>query len=175
MNYKGNTPETAGKSAAQIVTINGKKTSEGGSTGGGGTATVTIADFGLENQAELTTHSSGDITLSFAQNDGTNGPKYYTSGTSARLYAKNSVTIKTAKKMSKVVLTCAMNGANPANGNNELYGEANGSKVTTKKDSDTQVSFSGFSSTELKIVNDFTDVKAGTQLRIVSIEITYTN
>jgi len=175
MNYKGNTPETAGKSAAQIVTINGKKTSEGGSTGGGGTATVTIADFGLENQAELTTHSSGDITLSFAQNDGTNGPKYYTSGTSARLYAKNSVTIKTAKKMSKVVLTCAMNGANPANGNNELYGEANGSKVTTKKDSDTQVSFSGFSSTELKIVNDFTDVKAGTQLRIVSIEITYAN
>ncbi len=31
-NYKGNTPETAGKSAAQIVTIDGKKTSEGGDT-----------------------------------------------------------------------------------------------------------------------------------------------
>jgi len=30
VNYKGNTPETAGKSAAQIVTINGKKTNEGG-------------------------------------------------------------------------------------------------------------------------------------------------
>ena len=30
MNYKGNTPETAGKSAAQIVTIDGKKTNEGG-------------------------------------------------------------------------------------------------------------------------------------------------
>ena len=29
-NYKGNTPETAGKSAAQIVTINGKKTNENG-------------------------------------------------------------------------------------------------------------------------------------------------
>ena len=36
MNYKGNTPETSGKSAAQIVTIDGKKTNEsgGGETGG---------------------------------------------------------------------------------------------------------------------------------------------
>ena len=33
-NYNGNTPETAGKSAAQIVTIDGKKTNESG--GGGG-------------------------------------------------------------------------------------------------------------------------------------------
>ena len=45
-NYQGNTPETSGKSAAQIVTINGKKTSEGS----GGTPTsevkaVTIAEF----------------------------------------------------------------------------------------------------------------------------------
>ena len=30
LNYKGNTPETACKSAAQIVTVNGKKTNEGG-------------------------------------------------------------------------------------------------------------------------------------------------
>ena len=36
MNYKGNTPETAGKSAAQIVTIDGKKTNAGGGSGGGG-------------------------------------------------------------------------------------------------------------------------------------------
>ena len=31
-NYSGNTPETAGKSAAYIVTVNGKATSEGGSS-----------------------------------------------------------------------------------------------------------------------------------------------
>lgn len=31
-NYSGNTPETAGKSAANIVTVNGKPTSEGGSS-----------------------------------------------------------------------------------------------------------------------------------------------
>jgi hypothetical protein len=37
-NYQGNTPETAGKSAAQIVTINGKKTSDSG----GDTPTETL-------------------------------------------------------------------------------------------------------------------------------------
>ena len=46
-NYQGNTPETAGKSAAQIVTINGKKTSEsgGGDTPSEETKTATIAEF----------------------------------------------------------------------------------------------------------------------------------
>ena len=54
-NYKGNTPETSGKSAAQIVTINGKKTNEtsGGGSGGGetggtgadGSTIITVADF----------------------------------------------------------------------------------------------------------------------------------
>ncbi|MBR4367737.1 MAG: hypothetical protein IKP52_00340, partial [Prevotella sp.] len=53
-NYKGNTPETSGKSAAQIVTINGKKTNDtsGGGESGGGDATgadgstiISVADF----------------------------------------------------------------------------------------------------------------------------------
>ena len=45
-NYQGNTPETSGKSAAQIVTINGKKTSEGGGgTPSGEAKAVTIAEF----------------------------------------------------------------------------------------------------------------------------------
>ena len=46
LNYKGNTPETAGKSAAQIVTIDGKKTNEsaGGGETGGAKGTGTQAD-----------------------------------------------------------------------------------------------------------------------------------
>ncbi len=47
-NYSGNTPETAGKSAAYIVTVNGKATNEGGNTPSGnemGTASnpITVA------------------------------------------------------------------------------------------------------------------------------------
>ena len=46
-NYSGNTPETAGKSVAQIVTINGKKTSESGSTtpDEGESKKVSVAEF----------------------------------------------------------------------------------------------------------------------------------
>lgn len=48
-NFQGNTPETAGKSAAYIVTIDGKKTSDSGGGGGGtpsGDATkVTVQEF----------------------------------------------------------------------------------------------------------------------------------
>ena len=45
VNYKGNTPETPGKSAAQIVTINGKKTNE--ASGGGSSEKGTSADSPL--------------------------------------------------------------------------------------------------------------------------------
>lgn len=45
-NYQGNTPETAGKSAAQIVTIDGKPTSDtGGDTPSGEVKTATVAEF----------------------------------------------------------------------------------------------------------------------------------
>ena len=54
-----------------------------------------------------------------------------------------------------------------------MYGEAGGKRITVKKDSDTQVTFSGFSSNSLFICNDYTEAKAGTQLRIVKMVITY--
>lgn len=181
VNYKGNTPETVGNKS-YLYSLNGKTEAEadggGGEQGGGGASaadgTITIADFGLENAAELTTLKTSDgIELVFAQEDGSNAPKYYTTGASARMYAKNSLTIKATKAMTKVVLTCTDNNGKAANGNAEMYGEAGGNKVTTTKDSDTQVTFSGFNNSTLKIVNDYTDVKSGTQLRIASIAITY--
>lgn len=46
-NYNGNTPETAGKSAAQIVTIDGKKTNESG--GGGGESGAASGDGSQSN------------------------------------------------------------------------------------------------------------------------------
>ena len=52
VNFKGNTPETSGKSAAQIVTINGKKTNDNsgggessGGTGADGSTIISVADF----------------------------------------------------------------------------------------------------------------------------------
>lgn len=172
INYNGNTPEFASKKS-YLVSLNGNGNSDQGG-GSATTSTITMADFGLENQAELTTLTAGDGTkLTFSQEGGSNAPKYYTSGNAARMYALNSLTITANKAMTKVVLTCAMNGANPANGNDTMFGEAGGSKVTTNKDSDTQVTFSNFNNSTLKIVNDHTAASSGTQLRIVSIEITF--
>ena len=177
VNYKGNTPETK-QGEAYIVSI----TAGSGSTdpsAGGGTVTdsgyeITLSDFSLGNGVDLTTLTATDGTeLTFAQEGGSNSPKYYTSGTSARMYALNSLTISGSKTMTKVILTCAMNGSNAANGNDLMYGEADGQKVTVSKDSNTQVSFSGFSSKTLKIVNDYTQDSAGTQLRIQKITIVY--
>lgn len=52
-NYNGNTPETAGKSAAQIVTINGKKTNEGGGGTSSG-ATSLETNFKTNGQGDWT-------------------------------------------------------------------------------------------------------------------------
>lgn len=172
INYMGNTPEFSSKKN-HLVSLNGN-TGEGGSDTSTTTTTITMADFELENDTELTTLTAKDGTLlTFSKEDGSNAPKYYTSGNAARMYALNSLTITASKAISKVVLTCAMNGTKPANGNEKMYGEAGGTKVTTAKDSDTQVTFSNFKNNTLKIVNDHTENKAGTQLRIVNIEITY--
>jgi len=159
-------------------------TSTGGNTGGntggettGNTTTVAMSSFGLANATALSTYTLSDgTTLTFAQEKGSNAPTYYTSGTAARMYAQNSVTITSGSKaITSVVLTCA----DPYNstvytGNDLLSGTAGSTTVTPTK-SGTTVSFTGFSSTSLKIVNGYTDIKGGTQLRIVSLVITYAN
>ena len=70
-NYQGKTPETAGKSAAQIVTINGKKTNDnggGGETSGTGT---------LDNP--LTASQIYDIVAAM-EKDKTSSEDYYVKG-----------------------------------------------------------------------------------------------
>ena len=182
MNYRGNTPETVANKT-YLYSLNGK--TESGSSGGddsgggdvsGNTITVTMSSFGLGNAVDAGTLTLSDgTTLTFAGGENeNNSPKYYTSGNAIRMYAKNTLTIKASKEITKVVLTCANpQSGSVYNGNDMMYGEAGGKKVTTTKDSDTQVTFSGFSDKTLFICNDHTEAKAGTQLRIVSMVITY--
>ena len=76
VNYKGNTPETPGKSAAQIVTINGKKTSEGGSSGGN--ALLTNGDFEAWADGQPTGWKSASTAsnASLSQSTDAHGGKY---------------------------------------------------------------------------------------------------
>lgn len=183
--YKGNTPETV-QNKAYLYSLNGSteaKADEGGNDNpsGGGEETadgyvISMSSFGLSNQADATTLTADDgTTLTFSKEDGKNAPKYYeAAGGAIRMYALNSLTITSSKTITKVVVTTTEPYQGTAyNGNDTMFGEADGKKVTMKKNSDTQVTFSDFSSKTLKIVNDHSSNSGGTQLRIMKITITY--
>ncbi len=87
----------------------------------GSKESAVMANLGLENAANLTTHTLGGLTFSFAQGESTNPPKYYNSGTAARMYAKNALTITGKKAFTSIVLNCATGGYT---GNELLYGIA---------------------------------------------------
>ena len=173
MNYKGNTPETAGKSAAQIVTINGKKTSEGGSTGGG-EITAAFGDLDCSNIASI--KLSDGTTLSVAQEDGKSAPIYHENTKIIRIYARNSITVDAgSKKIAKVVLAYDTYQGTAYKGNDEMYGEVGSNKINPSKD-DSNVTFSNVNSSKIKVVNWLESGNSGgTQFRITGITITYAN
>ena len=175
VNYKGNTPETSGKSAAQIVTIDGKKTNEGSGGGGGGTGgseiTATFGDLDCSNLAAI--KLSDGTTLTIAQEDGKTAPIYHESTKIIRIYARNSITINAgSKKIAKVIFAYDTYSGTAYKGNDEMYGEGS-SKITPSKD-DAHVTFSGVNSSTLKVVNWLESGNSGgTQFRISSITIQY--
>ncbi len=69
--------------------------------------TIDLTAQGFSNQQEVTTVTQGSFTLTFDQASGTNPPKYYTSGTSVRTYANNTLTVETSgsDKITKIVFT----------------------------------------------------------------------
>ena len=61
---------------------------------------------GYSNQQALSTVTQGDVTLTFDKADGSTAPAWYSTGTAARLYAKNELTIEASgNTITKVVLT----------------------------------------------------------------------
>ena len=64
------------------------------------------ADQGYENAEKLSTINIGEgITGVFDKASGSNDPAYYTSGTAARMYANNTLTITSDQLMGKIVIT----------------------------------------------------------------------
>ena len=177
VNFKSNTPETTGKSAAQIVTINGKKTNEGGSSGGntgGGEIKAAFGDLDCSNIAAI--KLSDGTTLSVSQEDGKSAPIYHENTKIIRIYARNAITINAgSKKIAKVVLDYDTYNGTAYKGNDEMYGEAGSNKITPTKDS-ASVTFSNVNNSSLKVVNWLESGNSGgTQFRITGITITYAN
>ena len=169
---------------AYFVSIEGGTTPGGGgggdTPGGGGevsgaSISIAAADFGFEDKGAATQKTLSDGTkIVFDKGEGSTAPAYYGgSYASVRIYAKNTVTITASKKIVKIEIeTTDPSGSTKYNGNDMAYADG-GSKVSIKKESDTKVSFSNLSASTVKIVNDHSEAKGGTQLRIKTLTITY--
>ncbi len=128
-----------------------------------------------EGSVEAGTITFGDATITFEKNDGNNDPKYYfnkkESLRSVRMYAKNSMEMTATKNIVKVVINCAAPYSGTSyNGNDQMTTTAG----TISKSADKlSVTIDGINSKSFTLANEHTAISGGTQLRIVSMTITY--
>ena len=165
---------------SKIVKLNGQSGS--GEQGGGGsgsgpgtvsgnTITVKAADFGVANGVTMGTQTLADGTkLVFDGGGNSNAPKYYDTGTNIRMYPKNSVTITATKNIQKIVFNCDEYQGTICNAGGDITASP-GTIATNEK----VVTISGISSKTTTITNTSGNTGAGSQIRIVTIEITYAN
>ena len=197
-NYMGNTPETV-QNAAYLYSINGSTTDPGsGSTGGGETGggetgggetgvgetgggetgggevtgnqiKVTFADFGIANGTAVTTLNLSDgTTLSFDGGGNTNPPKYYTAGTNVRMYPKNSMTVNSSKKIASIVINCDTYNGILCNAAEQVTASAG---AVTFSGSD--INIGSIDATTTTVTNANTSTGPASQIRMISMTITY--
>lgn len=165
---------------SKIVKLNGQsgsgEQSGGGSGSGpgtvsGNTITVKATDFGVANGVAMGTQTLADGTkLVFDGGGNSNAPKYYDAGTNIRMYPKNSVTITASKNIQKIVFNCDEYQGTICNAGGDITASP-GTIATNEK----VVTISGISSKTTTITNTSGNTGAGSQIRIVTIEITYAN
>ena len=133
---------------------------------------VVFADLGISDLSAAIQLSDG-TTLTYSQEDGKNPPVYHASTKIIRMYAHNSVTIAaTGKTISGVQFHYDTYLGTAYKGNDDMYGESNGKKITPTKD-DKNVTFTGVAGSTLKVVNDFSTNSGGTQFRCTGLTIYY--
>lgn len=144
---------------------------DGPGTVSGNTITVNAADFGVANSTEMGTQTLSDGTkLVFDGGGNSNAPKYYNSGTNIRMYPKNTVTITASKNISKVVFNVDEYQGTICNAS----GDISASPGTIALDGKV-VTISGISDKSTVITNTSSGTGAASQIRVISIEITYAN
>ena len=171
MNYKGNTPETVMNESYLYSWTKG----EGGDEPGGGEISgnsikAAASDFGLDNAAVLETLTLSDgTTLTFAQNDGYNGPKFYKAGSgSFRMYPSNSVTVKSSKTIVGIEIKCDEYQGDTYNASGDIETSAGTINVNGAA-----VKVNGASTNSLTLTNTSTTTGVPSQFRIVEITIYY--
>lgn len=170
INYN-NTPEV--QTGSQIITINGKADTSTPTVKAD--VTITAAQMGMADGTENGSVTLSDgTTLTFGAGTGAKNAKYYTSSKAVRVYDNNTITIAASRPIAKVEITTSdPYQGTKYNGNDEAYALNGEQKVVITKSSDTQVSFTPLSSNKVTIVNANTGSTKGTDLRVVSVAITY--
>lgn len=175
VNFKGNTPETAGNKSYLVslkpgtgggggpivtpsgLTINGTTVTAVNSavTAGTETITVTMTEQSFTDEAAATPITLSDgTTIAFDANGEANTPKYYAKSKGVRLYKNNGITITGKKAIAKLVFTCDV-----YNGTNQV-----GNKTAT-------IAFTGNTAVYKNVFNE--PKGGGVQLRVQTITITH--
>jgi hypothetical protein len=130
-----------------------------GSLANAATETITFKDLNYDNATEVTTVTSGDVTLTFAKGSNkSNSPKYYTSGTAVRIYVGNTITFAATEGNSITKVEFTMSGTYTLEGST-VDGGTLGNAATTSP------TWSG-------AANSFVLTSGGTT-RIAAIAVTY--
>lgn len=170
-NYMGNTPETvANESYLYSLTSNGGGEEENpGGDVSGNSITLTPSSLGLENGAYVETQKLTDgTTLVFEQNGNSNGPKYYKSGSSIRMYPKNSVTVKSSKTIKSITFKFDEFNGTTYNASGDM-----GASAGTVNVNGNVGTVNDINANETTITNTSSITGAASQMRITSIVITY--
>ncbi len=168
VNFKGNTPELA--QGGQVVSIEGSGTTTP-ETPTSGDITMKAGDFGVANATDMGTQTLSDGTkLTFEKGSNSNGPKFYSTGSGTiRLYPGNTIAIDAgSKKVASITLVCD----SYSNTDYTAEGKLTSTKGTVSL-SNLTYTISNIDASTFTLTNGDTGTGGKTQLRILSMSITY--
>ena len=168
VNFKGTTPELA--QGGQVVSIEGSGTTTP-ETPTSGDITMKAGDFGVANATDMGTQTLSDGTkLTFEKGSNSNGPKFYSTGSGTiRLYPGNTIAIDAgSKKVASITLVCD----SYSNTDYTAEGKLTSTKGTVSL-SNLTYTISNIDASTFTLTNGDTGTGGKTQLRILSISITY--
>lgn len=169
VNFKGNTPELA--QGGQVVSVEGSGTTTP-ETPTSGDITMKAGDFGVNTETDMGTQTLSDGTkLTFEKgSNSNNGPKYYSTGSGTiRLYPGNTIAINAgSKKVASITIVCdSYKGIDYT-----AEGKLTSTKGTVSL-SNLTYTISNIDASTFTLTNGDTGTGGKTQLRILSISITY--
>lgn len=169
VNFKGNTPELA--QGGQVVSVEGSGTTTP-ETPTSGDITMKAGDFGVDTETDMGTQTLSDGTkLTFEKgSNSNNGPKYYSTGSGTiRLYPGNTIAIDAgSKKVASITLVCD----SYSNTDYTAEGKLTSTKGTVSL-SNLTYTISNIDASTFTLTNGDTGTGGKTQLRILSMSITY--